>query len=247
MELIIDNRERDLIKWLEDYNDKINEGKIQFSKENLDLGDIIFKKNGEIIILIERKTLGDLSSSIKDGRYKEQKIRILNSISPSVRKIYLIEGKDMKCFKLPHNTFNSIIIHTIIRDNIHVKRTDNLNGSGNFIIDINNRINKIKFNEKIEDYSQICRPNKKSNITGKVCCLNMLQQIPGVSSKLAGELYNNYGNLQMIYSKFINGEDFIKNIKDMKYGGEKKRRVGEKTATKIAKFLYISDINIGNN
>ena len=157
MELIIDNRERDLITWLEDYNDKINEGKIQFSKENLDLGDIIFKKNGEIIILIERKTLGDLSSSIKDGRYKEQKIRILNSISPSVRKIYLIEGKDMKCFKLPHNTFNSIIIHTIIRDNIHVKRTDNLNGSGNFIIDINNRINKIKFNEKIEDYSQICK------------------------------------------------------------------------------------------
>ena len=75
----------------------------------------------------------------------------------------------------------------------------------------------------------------------------MLQQIPGVSSKLAGALYNNYGNLQMIYSKFINREDFIKNIKDMKYGGEKKRRVGEKTATKIATFLYISDINIGNN
>ena len=86
MELIIDNRERDLIKWFEDHNDKYNENKIQFSKENLDLGDIIFKKNGKMVILIERKTFSDLSSSIKDGRYKEQKNRILNSISPSIRK-----------------------------------------------------------------------------------------------------------------------------------------------------------------
>ena len=37
------------------------------------------------------------------------------------------------------------------------------------------------------------------------------------------------------------------NVKDMKYGGEKKRRVGEKTATKIATFIYISDIDISNN
>ena len=80
MELIIDNRERDLIKWFEDHNDKYNENKIQFSKENLDLGDIIFKKNGKMVILIERKTFSDLSSSIKDGRYKEQKNRILNSV-----------------------------------------------------------------------------------------------------------------------------------------------------------------------
>lgn len=240
MELIIDNRERDLIKWLE-------EKEIKFSKENLDLGDIIFKKNDKIIILIERKTLSDLSSSIKDGRYKEQKIRILNSLSPSIRKIYLIEGTDMKCFKLPHNTFNSILIHTMIRDNIHVKRTSNLNESGSFIIDINNRIDKIKFNEKIEDYSQLCRPNKKSNITDKVCCLNMLQQIPGVSSKLANAFYNNYGNLQMLYNKFTDRDDFIKSVKDMKYGGEKKRRVGEKTATKIGSFLFSSDNDISNN
>ena len=242
MELIIDNRERDLIKWLED-ND------IEFSKENLDLGDIIFKKDGRMVILIERKTLGDLSSSIKDGRYKEQKIRILNSISPSIRKIYLIEGTDMKCFKLPHNTFNSIMIHTMIRDNIHVKRSSNLGDTGNFIINIYNRLNKIKFTDssKIENYSETCRPNKKSNITSKVCCLNMLQQIPGVSSKLAGAFYNNYGNMQMLYNKFTNKEDFIKNVKDMKYGGEKKRRVGEKTATKIATFLYKSDIDISNN
>lgn len=247
MELIIDNRERDLIKWFEDHNDKYNENKIQFSKENLDLGDIIFKKNGKMVILIERKTFSDLSSSIKDGRYKEQKNRILNSISPSIRKIYLIEGTDMKCFKLPHNTFNSIMIHTMIRDNIHVKRSSNLEESCKFIINIYNRLNKIKFDEKIENYSQTCRPNKKSNITSEVCCLNMLQQIPGVSSKLAGAFYNNYGNIQMLYNKFANREDFIKTTKDMKYGGEKKRRVGEKTAIKIAKFLFSSDIDISND
>ena len=34
--------------------------------------------NESILVLIERKTYDDLSTSIKDGRYKEQKNRILN-------------------------------------------------------------------------------------------------------------------------------------------------------------------------
>ncbi len=65
--IIIDNREHHLINLLED-------NEITIEKKNLDLGDIIIIKEN-YKILIERKTISDLCSSIKDGRYKEQKIR----------------------------------------------------------------------------------------------------------------------------------------------------------------------------
>lgn len=231
MNFVIDNRERDLIKYLEE-----NHSDFQFTKDNLELGDIIFKKNDQIVALIERKTLNDLSTSIKDGRYKEQKTRILNSLSPNIRKIYLLEGSNMKCFKLPQKTFTSIIIHTIVRDNIHVQRTANLAESAQFILDIASRIGKIDFNEEISNYSQICRPQKKANITHEVCNINMLQQIPGISNKLATAFYNNYGNMQEFYSKFSDMDEFTNDLKDMKYGTG--RKVGLKTAVKIAMFLF---------
>ena len=111
-----DNREKDLIKILEDKGYNV-------TLENLDLGDIQFVDltTKEIIIIIERKTYADLSASIKDGRYKEQKERMIHSIKKSIRKIVLIEGENTSTFKLPINTLTGVIINTILRDNIHIK------------------------------------------------------------------------------------------------------------------------------
>ena len=47
--------------------------------ECLSLGDIIFQWNGVDIWIIERKQITDLAHSIKDGRYREQKIRLLSN------------------------------------------------------------------------------------------------------------------------------------------------------------------------
>ena len=74
--MIIDNREKDLIKLL-------IEKKIEIECQNLELGDIVFTNNesklngNEELIMIERKTVDDLMASIKDGRHREQKIRLL--------------------------------------------------------------------------------------------------------------------------------------------------------------------------
>ena len=60
---------------------------------NLPLGDIILmdEKENELLI-IERKTLKDLSSSIKDNRYIEQSFRLDECKVPNHNIIYLIEG-----------------------------------------------------------------------------------------------------------------------------------------------------------
>ena len=78
MKIIIDEREYSLYeKCLLLSNQYKN---VVLSKEVLPLGDILFKNNENIdILLIERKSFSDLLSSIKDGRYEEQSYRLLNS------------------------------------------------------------------------------------------------------------------------------------------------------------------------
>ena len=97
------------------------------------------------LIVIERKTYDDLSTSIKDGRYKEQKNRILNSVSNNIRKIYLLEG-NKNDFKLPETVLEGTIINTIIRDNIHIFISKNISDTIKFIKTIIKNIDKYKEN-----------------------------------------------------------------------------------------------------
>lgn len=70
---------------------------------NLDIGDIIIKTTGGDQIIIERKRFDDLSSSIKDGRYDEQKMRCMAHIQQqrdaghACILVYLLEGDLSYC------------------------------------------------------------------------------------------------------------------------------------------------------
>jgi crossover junction endonuclease MUS81 len=60
--------------------------------ESLPLGDIIISKNETDLVIVERKSLNDLASSIKDGRYEEQSYRLNGNPHHNHNIIYLIEG-----------------------------------------------------------------------------------------------------------------------------------------------------------
>lgn len=71
--------------------------KIKLKVENLKLGDIIISHDdvfcGNELLLFERKSLNDLASSIKDGRYAEQSFRLGGYESvPNHNIVYIIEG-----------------------------------------------------------------------------------------------------------------------------------------------------------
>ena len=85
IELVIDVREHHIIE-------KLDEEKIKFSQEQLAVGDIVFRQDGEIMLIIERKTVIDLKASICDGRAREQKLRLMGSGIPIEKILYLIEG-----------------------------------------------------------------------------------------------------------------------------------------------------------
>ena len=65
---------------------------IKIVTENLPLGDFIISDEKEDILIIERKTISDLLSSIKDGRYEEQSYRLNGLDHHNHNIIYLIEG-----------------------------------------------------------------------------------------------------------------------------------------------------------
>jgi len=109
MRVIIDEREHSLFEKCESLMmaQRIPSYVI-LSKEVLPLGDILFKTDdGLDVLMIERKTFPDLLSSIKDGRYEEQSYRILNSSGyPPHSVFYLLEGM----FSTLHNPLEKKII-----------------------------------------------------------------------------------------------------------------------------------------
>ena len=61
---------------------------IQIVSETLPIGDIIINDGTDDKIIIERKSVNDLLSSIKDGRYEEQSYRLngLNHHNHNIQK-----------------------------------------------------------------------------------------------------------------------------------------------------------------
>jgi len=89
----IDVREAELIQsvqFLLTTNTSFQE--LTLVNEQLPLGDVIICDEREEKVIIERKTLKDLSSSIKDGRYEEQSYRLSGIDHPNHNIIYLVEG-----------------------------------------------------------------------------------------------------------------------------------------------------------
>jgi crossover junction endonuclease MUS81 len=247
--ITFDNREKEIIK-------KLNEKGYDVLCENLDIGDIQFLdlKTKEVVIVIERKTLSDLSASIKDGRYKEQKNRMIHSLHESVRKIVLLEGTNLEDFSLSIGTLNSVIINTMIRDNIHIYWSKSYDDTIEFIENIilqlakyyENLKKEIVYHEKKEanhDFSISVK--KKENITPMICFRNMLCQIPGISLKISEILCNKYQNMNHFLETMKeltnnNQEEIIKMIGNEKYGTNNKR-IGDKTAEKIYTFLFTNE------
>jgi crossover junction endonuclease MUS81 len=103
----VDFREKDLIALLQlkmmndnDNDNNNHNNHIKLKVDNLKIGDVAFieidKNENEIgneLLLFERKSLNDLASSIKDGRYAEQSYRLDGyQCVPNHNIVYLIEG-----------------------------------------------------------------------------------------------------------------------------------------------------------
>ena len=143
--LIIDNREGKLIELIKSKH--TDTFKIPYELKSLQIGDIVISSplHPDKTLIIERKCMTDMIASIKDGRYKEQKVRLLAEAAnnPNTKICYLIEG-NMQDLRFPNEktVFYGSIVSSIFRDEIPLIRTGNLNETLDIISRIHDRMSK---------------------------------------------------------------------------------------------------------
>ena len=98
----IDNRENHVIEYFNKDN-FFGKNNITMNTSNLNLGDIQICENDEPIIIFERKTIKDLISSIKDGRYQEQSFRLNGCPVKNHNIVYILEGNIFNYSDIPHD------------------------------------------------------------------------------------------------------------------------------------------------
>ena len=193
MKLVIDYREKKLIELINSI--KIMNAKykpIEIIVENLPLSDVIIKdKNNNEKMLIERKTINDLASSIQDGRYNEQSYRLTNCNIHNHNIMYLIEGNismwNNRYTRINRDTIYSAIFSIIYYKGFSVFVTSTTVETAEFLLntalkiykndklstkkypyyqnmdqDLNHNINKMLNDKKIEENNNT---TNKINIT----------------------------------------------------------------------------------
>lgn len=237
--LVVDNRESRLKDLLE---------KLCYT-EQLSLGDVIIKVNEEDFIVFERKTLSDLASSIIDGRYSEQKQRLLANYQPS-NVYYIIEGNfdflpsdKLHDVSLPKKTIISCIINTIIRDHIQIFLTKNVQETAELIKEVYQRIQK---DPSVYINEEHCTSNNISLKAKKIfnryeCYIAQLCQIPNVSTKSASAIADTYPSFDCLLDAFKEKEESekLKLLKELCLTDKKgkTRKISEKVAKNIITYL----------
>lgn len=223
----IDNRESELLKKIErEKNTNELFKNLTIVIENLPLGDIILcdaETNKELII-IERKTLNDLSASIKDGRYEEQSYRLNGIDHPNHNIVYFIEGSIQNTsplikYKWDKATMYSAMVSIAFYKGFSVMRSLDMNETAYMICNMAHKIEKTtnrafyysKSPEPViqeegdsspvqqpKAYYDVAKRVKKDNVTKENIGQIMLCQIPGVSSQTASAILNKFENIRTL-------------------------------------------------
>lgn len=222
MELIVDHREPLELKTLvSDYLKQRGLKECTFS--HLPCGDFAIKQGEDTRILFERKTWSDLASSIKDGRWSEQKQLICSNNLPVFVIIErdpkhqgsLFDTCDRKINGIPKSTLVSCFVNALIRDNINILNTNSVKETCDMILSFYERMNKSpeKYTGGQSDkneYEDVLQRAAKMRVTGPVQCYEQqLCAIPGISiqtSRAISKVYPNMIDLVESLKKMDNHE-----------------------------------------
>jgi ERCC4-type nuclease len=125
LEILVDDREQAVIPYFAEYKSDI-----PYRVTRVNIGDYSVLYRGHILFIIERKTWGDLASSIKDGRTNNMKKMISAREKTGCHLVYLIEGnplpaKDARYGRIPYKNLRAHLDHAAYRDNIHITHSKN--------------------------------------------------------------------------------------------------------------------------
>lgn len=266
MKVRIDIREQDLLRCINDLKTNMPQYKeFEISTETLPLGDVIISTNDEDRIIIERKSISDLLSSIKDGRYEEQSYRLNGSEHHNHNIIYIIEG-DIKKYNKDKQTLYSAIFSLNYYKGFSVIRTMTIEETAFFICnstiklikgDLSNRKQYYKNgqndsntqNDQNEqnnateqsvgtdkDYINVVKKIKKDNITPDNIYEIMLCQIPGISATTSIAIIEKFKTISNLITSIETDPNCLKDIVYSNTKGQS-RRINKTCTSNIVKYL----------
>ena len=241
MKIVIDKRETKLIDELSKTSD------CNFECDVLDVGDIhLCDDNDNIIVIFERKTIADLLSSIKDGRYSEQSIRLTAHELHNHFVYYLIEGSISKFQdeKLIYSTICSLSYFK----GFSLLRSYSVKETGEIIVafckKLEKEINKGKIGYYLSDlsigsddldYCSSIKTTKKENIKPENILQIMLMQIPKINTKSSSAIAQKYHTMSDLL-KVINTIEMTCIIS--KYSMIKQKKVEK--LIKVQLIIYVN-------
>ena len=242
----IDTREKDLYNLC-----KLEAENVIF--ETLDVGDIIICDNEDNEkVIIERKTLYDLASSIKDGRYAEQSFRLNNCKLHNHHIIYLVEGNlekyNPRRGRLEKSALISAFTTITYFKGFSLHRTDNLSETAEFILGYTKKLektNKLSYyeteNSNKDNYVEVTSRVKRDNITQDNIGAIMLSQIPRVSPTIALTIMEKYKTIGILIDALKKNHKVLDDIM-METKGGKFRKISKTSIANIYNYL-IPNIN----
>ena len=241
MKLRIDNREHKLIELSNDNSFNF----IEIS--TLDIGDIhICDNSNNILVIFERKTIPDLLSSIKDGRYSEQSLRLSENNLHNHNIYYLIEGHIGKYHN--ENLIYSTLCSISYFKGFSIYRTLNISETFKFLLQFYRKIEKDKrigyydknnnnSNKEEIDYCSTIKTKKKDNINPDNILKILLIQIPGISDKIAFTIYDKYKKLDNLLYTINTNENELYELKLINEKTNKSRKINKKSIENLILYL----------
>lgn len=248
----VDTREGDLIRLLETSSDEKVEVK-QLPIADLWIGTTNSATNSatnvtqenphgiqENGILIERKSIRDLEASILDGRYREQRGRLLAFCQETkTQPMYLLEGSlGSGTGRLQKKAILKFIHRLVLHYQIPVIQTASLQETAEVFLTLVEQWKEdptaLQRTRELVKVSDGIHVQKKVNaMDPRQFALHCLAQCSGVSVKMAEALLDQFGSLKGVMNAAV------KEIQEVKVGT---RRVGPVVAQRIWDLLQYDHI-----
>ena len=205
---------------------------VEYTSRELSPGDVLFTRGLDTLLICERKTYADLSSSIADGRYAQQRAAMKET---GAQVLYIIEGPNKPRTDLDARRVLGAMENLAVIHKIPVLPTTSTAETALALQHIRKKLQETA--ERTGDevvVSKIVR--RKDKIMANVLS-HQLQVITGVSPDIAQAVvtvYPTMRNLILAYEALTTEDERKAMLQDVKVG---KRRLGPAVSQRVYQSL----------
>lgn len=207
------------------------------------------------VVLIERKTVADLAASIKDGRYRDQKARLL--ASSAVMLVYLVEGEIPKTSGvngISSDALVTVINKLFVHDKLRLVQTRDAADTWRFVKNLTMRINDGRVQIADSKNEKEAKPGAYVHATKIRKCENLesphtiaimqLAVLPQVSTRIAEAILQGADGASSMADlvDFLRKGNAISFIANLSLGmeGKRSRRLGVSLASRVVQSLGLT-------